>query len=223
MSDDARTDYERKAWYAWLVGMREVGPHPADRFAARDALGEIDRLRTELDRHRASIQHLLDHGSTELDRHRVAGDELDQLWTDAEIHGLTPGIEEQMRAASDRWRSVRGDAPAAVPVCHACGMGDSCPEHDVECAPDLVVGKAGVPIDAYDAIQLLAARPDHPSRLLAEKARAVADWWNDPPFGPFQRDQIEKVAPELVELLADLLGGGPGDVSDVRAAPDGER
>ena len=82
----------------------------------------------------------------------------------------------------------------------------------------MVVGKAGVPIDAYDAIQLLATRPDHPSRLLAEKARAVADWVNDPPGGLLQRGQVDEIAPELVEKLFDLLGGGPGDVSDARPA-----
>nr|WP_145982987.1 hypothetical protein [Pseudonocardia sp. AL041005-10] len=91
-------------------------------------------------------------------------------------------------------------------------------DSDASNAPDLVVGKAGVPIDAYDAIQILATRPDHPSRLLAEKARAVADWWNDPPGGLWQREQLDEVAADLGELLGDLLGGGPGDVSDVRPA-----
>lgn len=55
-SADARTD-EHKAWHVWLTSMRELGPHPVDRFAARDALAEIDRLRARVaDLERIGVQ-----------------------------------------------------------------------------------------------------------------------------------------------------------------------
>lgn len=64
-------------------------------------------------------------------------------------------------------------------------------------------------MDCYDAIEIVVARPDAPSRLLAETARRVADLWNDPPFTSYQREQVEEVFPELAEALHELLGGGP--------------
>lgn len=104
MSDDARTDEDL------ISNMeREIVRLRAELDRTRRVAQEFSELEEELSDVRAELVGT----RAELDRHRVAGDELDQLWTDAEIHGLTPGIEEQMRAASDRWRSVRGDAPAA--------------------------------------------------------------------------------------------------------------
>jgi hypothetical protein len=85
-------------------------------------------------------------------------------------------------------------------------------------AVPLVVGKAGVPIDCYDAIELLAVRrDDYAARLLADAARGVADWWNDPPVY-WSREAVREAAPDLAELLDELLGGGPGDITDVRPA-----
>jgi hypothetical protein len=73
----------------------------------------------------------------------------------------------------------------------------------------LVLGRSGVPIDAYDAIELLSQRADHPSRLLAERARRVADLWNDPPLSSMQTEQVHEVYPELADALDELLDGGP--------------
>jgi len=62
-------------------------------------------------------------------------------------------------------------------------------------------------MDAYDAIEVLLARKDdEPARVLAEAARAVADLWNDPPVGVWQR---ATAFPELAAALDELLGGGP--------------
>lgn len=140
---------------------------------------------------------------------------VDRLTRHVENVADCAGIEIEVREAGP----LTGPAPLRrlVRALEGAGMLHDDPADDTA-APDLVVGKAGVPIDAYDAIQILATRPDHPSRLLAEKARAVADWWNDPPGGLWQREQLDEVAADLGELLGDLLGGGPGDVSDVRPA-----
>ena len=62
-------------------------------------------------------------------------------------------------------------------------------------------------MDAYDAIEVLLARKDdEPARVLAEAARAVADLWNDPPVGVWQR---ATAFPELAAALDELLGDGP--------------
>lgn len=82
----------------------------------------------------------------------------------------------------------------------------------------LVVGAADVPIDPYDAIDLLSVRDDEPSQLLAWAARRVADWWNDPPY-LHERMDVERVAPELAALLYDLLGGGPGGTTEYDVRP----
>ena len=91
-----------------------------------------------------------------------------------------------------------------------------------ERSPDLVTGTAGVPIDTYDAIELLSEVNDHPSRLLSAAARKVADLWNDPPL-VWQRDLVEQHFPELGDALYELLGGGPSHPpttwNDVRTAP----
>jgi hypothetical protein len=71
----------------------------------------------------------------------------------------------------------------------------------------LVTGKAGVPIDAYDAIELVSQRDDHPSQLLAERTREVADLWND--AGLWHKEGVEEVFPELANALYGLLDGGP--------------
>ena len=57
-------------------------------------------------------------------------------------------------------------------------------------------------MDAYDAIEVLLVREnDEPARVLA-----VADLWNDPPVGVWQR---ATAFPELAAALDELLGGGP--------------
>ena len=66
-----------------------------------------------------------------------------------------------------------------------------------------------VEMDCYDAIEIVAQRPDDPSQMLAENARKVADLWNDPPWCLAQRDEVEERFPELAAALWDLLGGGP--------------
>jgi hypothetical protein len=67
-----------------------------------------------------------------------------------------------------------------------------------------------VEMDCYDAIEIVAARPDAPSRLLGENARRVADLWNDPePYGSCHRDWVREANPELADALDELLGGGP--------------
>ena len=76
----------------------------------------------------------------------------------------------------------------------------------------LVHGLAGVPLDSYDAIELLAERTDdEPARIGSTAARAVADQWNDPPsgFALAARIYLERDWPELYTALDDLLGGGP--------------
>ena len=61
-------------------------------------------------------------------------------------------------------------------------------------------------MDAYDAIEVLLARvDDEPARVLA-----VADLWNDPPVGVWQR---ATAFPELAAALDELLGGGPNSQS----------
>lgn len=73
----------------------------------------------------------------------------------------------------------------------------------------LVTGAAGVPIDCYDAIELLADGPDHASRLLSAAARRAADLWNDPPNGPHEVQEVRRCFPDLADALDDLLAGGP--------------
>jgi hypothetical protein len=76
--------------------------------------------------------------------------------------------------------------------------------------PRLVHGLAGVPLDAYDALDLLAERTDdEPAQILTATARVVADLWNDPPWSCVQRDQVRRHFPELADALDELLGGGP--------------
>ena len=93
----------------------------------------------------------------------------------------------------------------------------------------LVTGAgAGVPIDCYDAIELLSQRTDDPAAvLLANTARVVADLWNDPPWSGVQRDEVEQVFPELAAALYGLLGGGPLHppitAADVRPSEAGAR
>ena len=61
-------------------------------------------------------------------------------------------------------------------------------------------------MDAYDAIEVLLVRvDDEPARVLA-----VADLWNDPPVGVWQR---ATAFPELAAALDELLGGGPNSQS----------
>jgi len=61
-------------------------------------------------------------------------------------------------------------------------------------------------MDAYDAIEVLLVREnDEPARVLA-----VADLWNDPPVGVWQR---ATAFPELAAALDELLGGGPNSQS----------
>jgi hypothetical protein len=66
-----------------------------------------------------------------------------------------------------------------------------------------------VEMDCYDAIEIVAARPDAPSRLLAVNARRVADLWNDPPHTSGQTEEVARAFPELAAALDELLGGGP--------------
>ncbi|GJF06582.1 hypothetical protein [Pseudonocardia sp. D17] len=66
-----------------------------------------------------------------------------------------------------------------------------------------------VAMDCYDAIEIVAARADAPSRLLAENARRVADLWNDPPGSMLPREEAARAFPELADALYELLGGGP--------------
>ena len=71
-------------------------------------------------------------------------------------------------------------------------------------------------MDAYDAIEVLLVRvDDEPARVLAEAARAVADLWNDPPVGIWQR---ATAFPELAAALDELLGGGPNSQSHLEAS-----
>jgi DTW domain-containing protein YfiP len=71
-------------------------------------------------------------------------------------------------------------------------------------------------MDAYDAIEVLLVRvDDEPARVLAEAARAVADLWNDPPVGVWQR---ATAFPELAAALDELLGGGPNSQSPLEAS-----
>jgi hypothetical protein len=69
----------------------------------------------------------------------------------------------------------------------------------------LVHGVAGVPLDAYDAIELLA----EPAQILATAARTVADLWNDPPLGLIESHEVREQFPALAAALDELLGGGP--------------
>ena len=69
--------------------------------------------------------------------------------------------------------------------------------------PPLVV------MDCYDAIEIVALRPDAPSQMLAETARKVADLWNDPPSSVWESMQVREVFPALADALDELLGGGP--------------
>jgi hypothetical protein len=92
----------------------------------------------------------------------------------------------------------------------------------------LVHGLAGVPLDSYDAIELLAERTDdEPAQILSAAARAVADQWNDPPSGFAVAAQIiiERDWPELHAVLYELLGGGPCTpplrLADCRVVEDG--
>lgn len=64
-------------------------------------------------------------------------------------------------------------------------------------------------MDGYDAIEIVATRPDAPSRLLADTARRCADLWNDPPVPGWQTELVRDVFPELAAGLDELLGGGP--------------
>jgi len=64
-------------------------------------------------------------------------------------------------------------------------------------------------MDCYDAIDLVEARSDVPSKLLGRTARKVADLWNDPPMTSLQTIQVREVFPELADALDELLGGGP--------------
>ncbi len=66
-----------------------------------------------------------------------------------------------------------------------------------------------VAMDCYDAIDIVAAPPDAPSRLLAATARRAADLWNDPDGGGPQRDNVRAAFPELGAAMDELLGGGP--------------
>lgn len=66
-----------------------------------------------------------------------------------------------------------------------------------------------VTMDCYDAIEIVAHRPDAASRMLADTARRVADRWNDPPLTCWQAEQVREVFPELAAALDELLGGGP--------------
>lgn len=80
----------------------------------------------------------------------------------------------------------------------------------------MVTGKANVPIDAYDAIQLLLQTgdgPGSPAHILATAAKRVADLWNDPPYTSWQCDQVREVFPELADALYELLGGGPSNIT----------
>jgi hypothetical protein len=64
-------------------------------------------------------------------------------------------------------------------------------------------------LDCYDAIDIVEARDDVPSKLLGRTARKVADLWNDPPWASYQSDQVREAFPELADALDELLGGGP--------------
>lgn len=78
--------------------------------------------------------------------------------------------------------------------------------------PRLVTGLAGVPLDAYDALELLSQRDDdEPAQILSAAARTVADLWNDPGggMGMVMQEEIRQGWPELADALYELLGGGP--------------
>lgn len=78
--------------------------------------------------------------------------------------------------------------------------------------PRLVHGLAGVPLDAYDALELLSQRTDDErAQILSAAARTVADLWNDPGGGMpmVMQEEIRQGWPELADALCELLGGGP--------------
>lgn len=165
---------------------------------------------------------------------RVQGDDALALIDDLFATFLIPHDDaDPMHAGWTRGASVRADVAQgwrdrrAALVARTPQPAERAP---LDVSGPLIVGAAGVPIDAYDAIDLLASRNgDFPARLLASRARTVADLWNDPP-NAWQKVAATSDFPELADALDQLLDGGPGDLTDVRpavpaplpAVPDGE-
>ena len=128
-------------------------------------------------------------------------------WHPACCRGVHAGVnhETDMGVA---WRQEGEMTPPAYERTSVIAFGDKLPRVELR----EMAGPAApttVEMDCYDAIEIVAQRPDHPSRLLAETARKVADLWNDPPSSVWESEQVREVFPALADALDELLGGGP--------------